>query len=220
MLIHELDSFSGTPTNTDYLVIDDGTETKKIPAPNVGSPVPDAMTQSEAQNGTNTNSRVISPYRLKQAINYHAPIPSAMTANEAEAGTVTETRVISPKVLKDSVQSIITDYVVSSGSGTASGAVWTWRKWKSGKVEAWGDYTASESMSASMWVSPVRYKDLNVSIPSGVFSSSPSIIYASSLSYQLWMVRAIGTSATSINCRYATLTSDALTPRLGFYCVS
>lgn len=102
-------------------------------------------------------------------------------------------------------------------TGTKDG--WKYRKYADGHIEAWSDYTASEPISASMWVSPVRYKDLNISIPSGIFSSAPSIIYGASLSYQLWMVRAIGTSATSINCRYATLTSDALTPHISFFCV-
>lgn len=32
MQIHELNSFSGTPSSTDYLVIDDGTDTSKISA--------------------------------------------------------------------------------------------------------------------------------------------------------------------------------------------
>lgn len=68
MQIHELDSFSGTPTSTDYLVIDNGTETKKIPAPNVGASVPVAMTQSEAEAGTETGTRVISPKVLKDSV--------------------------------------------------------------------------------------------------------------------------------------------------------
>lgn len=31
MQIHELDTFIGTPSDTDYLAVDDGTETLKIP---------------------------------------------------------------------------------------------------------------------------------------------------------------------------------------------
>lgn len=132
MQIHELDSFAGTPSSTDYLAIDNGSNTLKIPATSVG--VSTSMTQSEAQNGTNTNPRVISPYRLKQAINYHAPIPNAMTANEAEAGTETETRVISPKVFKDSVEAIAGTTENTQITLTASGVSAPSTLYKYGKV--------------------------------------------------------------------------------------
>ena len=59
MQIHELNTFSGTPTNTDYLAIDNGTKTSKIGAGNLG--VTTQMTAAEAAAGTSTASRVISP---------------------------------------------------------------------------------------------------------------------------------------------------------------
>lgn len=59
MQIHELNSFAGTPSADDYLAIDDGTETARIPATNVG--VTAVMTVAEANTGTDTDSRVISP---------------------------------------------------------------------------------------------------------------------------------------------------------------
>ena len=59
MQIHELNTFSGTPTNTDYLAIDNGTKTSKIGAGNLG--VTTQMTTAEATAGTSTASRVISP---------------------------------------------------------------------------------------------------------------------------------------------------------------
>ena len=36
MQIHELDTYIGTPSETDFLAVDDGTETMKIPITNVG----------------------------------------------------------------------------------------------------------------------------------------------------------------------------------------
>lgn len=36
MQIHELDTYIGTPSETDFLAVDDGTETFKIPMTNVG----------------------------------------------------------------------------------------------------------------------------------------------------------------------------------------
>ena len=59
MQIHDLNTFSGTPTNTDYLAIDNGTKTSKIGAGNLG--VQTQMTAAEAAAGTSTASRVISP---------------------------------------------------------------------------------------------------------------------------------------------------------------
>lgn len=59
MQIHELNTFTGTPGSGDYLAIDDGDETMKVPASNLG--VTDAMTQAEAEAGTGTGKRVITP---------------------------------------------------------------------------------------------------------------------------------------------------------------
>lgn len=59
MQIHELNTFSGTPSSTDYLAIDDGTETNKVPATALG--VSTQMTQAEAEAGAVTDPRVISP---------------------------------------------------------------------------------------------------------------------------------------------------------------
>ena len=59
MQIHELNSFAGTPGASDYLAIDDGSETMKIGASNVG--ITTNMTQAEAEAGTSTAPRVITP---------------------------------------------------------------------------------------------------------------------------------------------------------------
>lgn len=59
MQIHELNSFSGTPGSGDYLAIDDGNTTKKVPATSLGVNTP--MTLAEAQAGSVTDPRVISP---------------------------------------------------------------------------------------------------------------------------------------------------------------
>lgn len=66
MQIHELDSFAGTPSSTDYLAIDTGTNTLKIPSTTLG--VSTSMTQAEATAGTSTAKRVISPKVLKDTI--------------------------------------------------------------------------------------------------------------------------------------------------------
>lgn len=112
----------------------------------------------------------------------------------------------------------IADAVTSSGSRTESNATWNWRKWSSGKIEAWCSYAPTSETSTSVWVSPIRYKDLTISIPSGIFSATPARVYATSFNNQIWVVHAIGASATSITCRIATLSSNNIKPYVRFYC--
>lgn len=66
MQIHELNQFSGTPGSGDYLAIDNGTETMKVGADNLG--VTTQMTQAEAEAGSVTESRVIAPNVFKAAV--------------------------------------------------------------------------------------------------------------------------------------------------------
>lgn len=66
MQIHELNTFSGTPGSGDYLAIDDGTETYKVDSTNTG--IQTAMTLAEAETGTSTSKRVITPKVLSDAI--------------------------------------------------------------------------------------------------------------------------------------------------------
>lgn len=77
MQIHELNSFVGTPGAGDYLAIDDGSETTKVEASNLG--VTTQMTQAEAEAGTETAPRVVSPSVFKASV-------------ESLAETVAETR--------------------------------------------------------------------------------------------------------------------------------
>lgn len=66
MQIHELDTYIGTPSANDYLAIDDGTETMKVPATDLGVNV--QMTQAEAEAGTETSPRVVAPSIFKTAV--------------------------------------------------------------------------------------------------------------------------------------------------------
>lgn len=81
MQIHELNTFVGTPSPTDYLAIDDGTETNKVPATALG--VSTQMTQVEAEAGAVTDPRVVSPSVFKASVESLA---------ETVAETVAETR--------------------------------------------------------------------------------------------------------------------------------
>lgn len=93
MLIRELNSFTGTPTATDYLAIDDGTETNKVPATSLG--VSTQMTQAEAEAGTLTDPRVISPSVFKSSMidifypvgSYYETSDTSFNPNTAWGGT-------------------------------------------------------------------------------------------------------------------------------------
>ena len=66
MQIHELNTFVGTPGAGDYLAIDDGSETCKVEAQNLG--VTTNMTKAEATAGTVTASRVVQPSVFKESV--------------------------------------------------------------------------------------------------------------------------------------------------------
>ena len=66
MQIHELNTYSGTPGSSDYLAMDNGSETFKVPANELG--VSTEMTQVEAETGTETAPRVISPAVLNSFV--------------------------------------------------------------------------------------------------------------------------------------------------------
>ena len=88
---------------------------------------------------------------------------------------------------------------VGSDSGSTTGAQtaaivteigtsgsWKWRKWSDGKVEAWGNFTASARTGAT-WGS-VWYSDITVTIPNGIFENAPTRGFASSANSQWWPV--------------------------------
>ena len=69
MQIHELNQFSGTPGDGDYLAIDNGTETMKVPANEVGTDTTyPAMTQAQAEAGTDNTLRVVAPNVFKPSV--------------------------------------------------------------------------------------------------------------------------------------------------------
>lgn len=111
----------------------------------------------------------------------------------------------------EAINALKTDYVTEEGS---SGA-WRYRKWSSGKVEAWAALTLT-SKTPTAWVSPVRYIDDTVTIPSEIFSTTP-VVMAMSKTNQLWIVTASATNATTIPVRFATVASSAQTGYVVIY---
>lgn len=80
MQIHELNSFVGTPGAGDYLAIDDGSETTKVEASNLG--VTTQMTQAEATEGLATEPRVITPAIFKSSVDSLANAVAETVAGE------------------------------------------------------------------------------------------------------------------------------------------
>lgn len=103
------------------------------------------------------------------------------------------------------------DYVTHRGT---SGA-WAYRKWKSGKVEAWA-YISFTSTTPAVWASPIRYIDKTFTIPSGIFASAPRMT-GSSNSSQYWAVDVSASSSTAGSVRFCTVASSALTPYIQIY---
>lgn len=81
MQIHELDTYTGTHSATDYLAVDDGTETTKIPLPSVGVTTP--MTSAEAIAGSETAPRVISPAVLNSFVGHRSKYLSLDTSAQS-----------------------------------------------------------------------------------------------------------------------------------------
>lgn len=137
MQIHELNTFSGTPSGTDYLAIDDGSETNKVPATALG--VSTQMTQAEAEAGTVTDPRVVTPAVFKSSVDALAETVAetvAETAAEAAVETIAETLKVLvviaasfsslPKQITN--ENITADMVVvNSVLGTPSAQTGDWR---------------------------------------------------------------------------------------------
>lgn len=150
MQIHELNTFSGTPSQTDYLAIDDGTETNKVPATALG--VSTQMTQAEATGGTVTDPRVITPAVFKSSVE-----TLAETVAETVAEAVAETREVlvvefnsfSSLPQSKSNSSITSDMVVvDSFLGTPSAQTGDWTVTTSdGSLTVAGDISESTSMT-------------------------------------------------------------------------
>ena len=95
------------------------------------------------------------------------------------------------------------DFVTEEGAESG----WYWRKWKSGKVEAWGTTSASATTGSS-WGN-LYYSDQSFAIPSGIFSSDPIRGYVSSRNNQWWAVGISSMSASSVSFRMAKPTSSS-----------
>ena len=142
MQIHELNSFVGTPGAGDYLAIDDGSETTKVEASNLG--VTTQMTQAEATAGTVTDSRVVTPAVFKASVE-----SLAETVAELREVLVVEFSSFSSLPLTKSNSNITSDMVVvNSLLGTPSAQTGDWTVTTSnGYVSVAGNISGSTTLT-------------------------------------------------------------------------
>ena len=126
MQIHELDTYIGTPSETDFMAVDDGTETFKIPLPSVGVSTP--MTAEEAEAGTETAQRVISPAVLNSFVESKVDVMPTLVIEVASFSslpqTVTNADITSDMVVVNSVLGTPSaqtgDWTVTTANGSAT----------------------------------------------------------------------------------------------------
>ena len=135
-----------------------------------------------------------------------------ISLSASDVGAVPTVRTVNGKALSANIADA--DYVTDAGT---SGS-WTYRKWNSGKVEAWCGYSFA-SAASTVWASPIRYWDKTISIPSGIFSTTPRLI-VSSQSNQYWVGGASASSATAGTARVLTVASGSMAVNLSIYAVS
>ena len=126
MQIHELDTYIGTPSETDFMAVDDGTETFKIPLPNVG--VSTEMTIAEAETGTGTAPRVITPAVLNSFVESKVDVMPTLVIEVASFSslpqTVTDERITADMVVVNSTlgtpSAQTSDWTVTTADGSAT----------------------------------------------------------------------------------------------------
>lgn len=106
------------------------------------------------------------------------------------------------------------DFITERGTSSS----WYYRKWNSGKVEAWRTYNAG-SQTPSKWTDYMYYKDLDITIPSGIFSATPNhtVATCNGSDYQFMVFVARATSATNIRVRCVKPNSGGATPVIALY---
>ena len=138
MQIHELDTYIGTPSETDFMAIDDGTETFKIPLPNVG--VSTQMTLEEAEAGTETAPRVITPAMLNSFVESKVDVMPTLVIEVASFSSLPQT-VTDERITADMV-------VVNSTLGTPSAQTGDWTVTTAdGSVTVTGDISGSTALT-------------------------------------------------------------------------
>ena len=120
MQIHELDTYIGTQSDSDYMAIDDGVETFKIPITDIGK-YPE-MTLAEAEEGTETAPRVISPSVLNSYVAEQIALVVETNEFSTMPQTVTNENITADMVVANSILSNPSaqtgDWTVTTAAGS------------------------------------------------------------------------------------------------------
>lgn len=123
MQIHELNTYIGTLSETDFMAVDDGTETFKIPLPNVVG-VSTQMTLAEAVAGESTEPRVITPAVLNSFVAKESVLVVEVSTFTSLPQTVTNENITSDMVVVNSElgtpSAQTSDWVVTTFDGSLS----------------------------------------------------------------------------------------------------
>lgn len=106
------------------------------------------------------------------------------------------------------------DYIVEQGTS----GDWTYRKWNSGKIEAWGSQSYG-SLVGVVWASPIYYTSQTVNIPNGIFSATPTHAFATAIGNQWTVVGTVISDSTSVSVRLIKPISSAQTASVALYVV-
>ena len=120
MQIHELDNFIGVPGQGDFLAIDDGNWTYRVDANNLG--VTTQMTQAEADAGTSTDPRVLTPKMLHDYVEQIEVLIITISSVSSLPVTKTDSRITSDMVVVQATLSApaeqINDWTVTTSNGS------------------------------------------------------------------------------------------------------
>lgn len=158
MQIHELNNFAGTPSSTDYLAIDNSTTTTKIGATGLG--VQDKLTVAEANTGTSTASRIVTPKVVHDYVVQDTTHITSATKTKWAGITGNDGSI-------DDVADYLADRVYIVESGTSG--MWNYRKWSDGTAECWGQ--KNQSVSATSWGTMYYIRLEADDYPAGLFTS-------------------------------------------------
>ena len=155
MQIHELNDFQGTPGSMDYLPIDNGVDTSKVPATALG--VSTQMTKAEATAGSVTEPRVITPSVFKSSVESLAETVAEAVAETREVLVITFSSFSSLPQNKSN-SNITSDMVVVNsvlGNPAAQTGDWTVDTFD-GSVRVTGDIDSSSSTSLTLYLMKSR----------------------------------------------------------------
>lgn len=115
------------------------------------------------------------------------------------------------------------DFVIDEDTNTSSYGVWHWRKWKSGRREAWGKFQTASAISTSSVGGYASDSIVPPDFPTGLFTAVPHVqcsVYAGSII--CWPVCNASPTATDVGSwRLFRLTSSTSTTNkmLNFYVI-